>query len=80
MSRELASPRQEALRQLLIERRLKAGLTQTEVSRRMGRHDSFVSTVERGQHRLTLLEFLDYARAVGFNAPAFVRRLDSMER
>jgi hypothetical protein len=57
MSRTLHSPRHEALRVFLVEKRKKAGLTQAEVAARLDRYQSFVATVERGQRRIDVVEF-----------------------
>lgn len=75
MSRTLQSPRHEALRQLLIEKRKRAGLTQAAVARRLGRYQSFVATVESGQRRIDVVEFLEFAEAIGFDPGAAIRRL-----
>jgi transcriptional regulator with XRE-family HTH domain len=71
--RELGSPRHEILRRLLKERRERAALSQQEVANRIGRGQTFVSAVERGQHRVSVLEFLDFAEAIGFDAAAALR-------
>lgn len=46
---------------LLREKRLAAGLQQTEVSARLNRRQPFVSDVERGVRRLDLIELQDLA-------------------
>jgi transcriptional regulator with XRE-family HTH domain len=63
------------LRRLLRERRERANLSQQEVGNRIGRGQTFVSAVERGQHRVSVLEFLDFAEAIGFDAAAVLRRV-----
>jgi DNA-binding XRE family transcriptional regulator len=73
--RELGSPRHEILRRLLKERRERANLSQQEVADRIGRGQTFVSAVERGGHRVSVLEFLDFAEAIGFDAAAALRRV-----
>jgi transcriptional regulator with XRE-family HTH domain len=73
--KELGSPRHEILRRLLKERRQQAGLSQQEVADRIGRGQTFVSAVERGQHRVSVLEFLDFAEAIGFDAATALRRV-----
>lgn len=75
MSRELRSPRHEELRKLLIERRMRAGLKQEDVATRIGRSQQFVSKVEKGQHRVTVVDLLEFAEAIGFDPAAAVRRL-----
>jgi transcriptional regulator with XRE-family HTH domain len=73
--KELGSPRHETLRRLLKERRQRADLSQEEVAKRIGRGQTLVSAVERGQHRVSVLEFLDFAEAIGFDAAAALRKV-----
>jgi transcriptional regulator with XRE-family HTH domain len=80
MSRTLQSPRHEALRTFLIEKRNKAGLTQAEVAAKLGRYQSFVATIESGQRRIDVVEFLDLAAAIGFDPRAAIKRLMSTNR
>ena len=47
------------LLELVRETRLAAGVTQEELSRNLGRPQSFVSDVERGTRRLDVLELRD---------------------
>jgi transcriptional regulator with XRE-family HTH domain len=75
MSRTLKSPRHEALRAFLVERRKKAGLTQSEVATRLKRYQSFVATVEAGQRKLDVVELLAFADAIGFDPKEAIRRL-----
>lgn len=44
---------------------MRAGLTQTELCDRMKRDKNFVSTVEIGTRMLDVLEFCEYAAALG---------------
>jgi transcriptional regulator with XRE-family HTH domain len=76
----LRSPRHEALRAFLVERRKKAGLTQADVAARLGRYQSFVATVESGQRRVDVVEFLDFAEAIGFNPREAIARISSTKR
>jgi transcriptional regulator with XRE-family HTH domain len=78
--RELGSSRHEILRHWLKERRERANLSQQEVVDRIGRGQTFVSAVERGQHRVSVLEFLDFAEAIGFDAAAALRRIKAAKR
>jgi cyanate lyase len=80
MPSTLRSPRHEALRALLVERRKKAGLTQADVAAKLGRYQSFVATVESGQRRVDVVEFLDFAEAIGFNPREAIARLTSTKR
>jgi transcriptional regulator with XRE-family HTH domain len=78
--RELGSPRHEILRHLLKERRERANLSQREVADRIGRGQTFVSAVERGHHHVSVLEFLDLAEAIGFDAAAALRRVKAAKQ
>jgi transcriptional regulator with XRE-family HTH domain len=75
MSRTLQSPRHEALRAFLVERRKKAGLTQAQIAKRLGRHQSFVAIIESGQRRIDVIELVDLAEAIGFDPHAALRRV-----
>lgn len=80
MSRTIRSPRHEALRVLLKERRRAGGLTQTQVAQRLHRSQSFVADVEIGQRKLSLVEFLEYAEVIGLDAVRAVRELLTVRR
>lgn len=45
--------------------RLAAGLTQAQVSSKLGRSQSFISDVETGKRRLDLVELRDIAELTG---------------
>lgn len=67
----------ERLRVLLVEAREEAGLTQVELGKRLRRPQAFVSKIERGLRRVDVLEFLEIARAIGFDPIEFLRKLDN---
>jgi transcriptional regulator with XRE-family HTH domain len=75
MSRTLNSDRQKALVRLIAEKRRRAGLAQADVARKLKQHQSFVAGVESGQRRIDVVEFLEIAEAIGFDAAAAVRKL-----
>jgi transcriptional regulator with XRE-family HTH domain len=66
----------DLFRKLLIEARLKAGLTQTDLAEKLGRLQSYVSKFERGARRLDVIEFLDIARALRADPHAIIRALE----
>lgn len=41
-----------------------AGLTQQDVAKRLGEHQSFVSRYETGERRLDVIEYLEVAKAL----------------
>ncbi|AVP97201.1 transcriptional regulator [Ahniella affigens] len=70
--------RQEAqiLVALIREYRIAAGLKQTELSERLGRTQSFISDVERGQRRLDLVQLRDLVTILGRTLPRFVQEFE----
>lgn len=80
MPRTLRSPRQKALIALLIEQRKKSGLTQAQLAKRLRRYQSFVATVESGQRRIDVIEFLDLADAIGFDPIDAIKKLRASAR
>lgn len=63
----------------LVDARKAAGLTQAELSERVGKPQPFMSKVERGVRRIDVIEFCAIARALGQEPvvlfSAIVRRL-----
>jgi transcriptional regulator with XRE-family HTH domain len=59
---------------LLAEARRSAGMTQAELAKRLGRHQSFVSTYESGQRRVDVVEFASICEAVGVRPSVLLRR------
>ena len=80
MPRTLASPRHEALRALLVERRKAAGLTQQRVASKLGRYQSYVAYLESGQRRIDVIEFLELSEAIGFDPFKLLRKLKHTKR
>lgn len=64
------------IRDLLREKRVACGLTQVEVSQRMGRSQSFVSDVERGTRRVDLLELRDLCDLFGIRLTGFCEEFE----
>ena len=78
MSQTLQSPKHEALRAFIVEKRKKAGLTQSEVAAKLGRYQSFIANIESGQRRIDVVELLDLAAAIGFDPRDAIKRLKSV--
>lgn len=78
-AKSLRSSEHRALCALLTEAREQAGLSQTELARRLGKPQSFVSKYEGGERRLDLIEFIGVAKALGTDPTSlfrqFVRRI-----
>ena len=75
VNKSLFTERHERLCKLLIEARQKSGLSQIEVSKKLGRPQSFVSKYENGERRLDVLEFLDVADALKIEPSRVISKL-----
>ena len=80
MVRTLDSPRHEALRAFLVERRDKAGLRQVDLAERLGRSQSYVSYVETGQKLIDVVELMEFADAIGFDPREAIERLANIPK
>ena len=80
MSRTLDNRRHEALRAFLVERRDKAGLSQTDLAKRLRRSQSYVSYVETGQKLVEVVEMMEWAEAIGFDVSEIIKRLAKVPR
>lgn len=62
---------------LLVKARKGAGLTQRELSERLGRPQSYVSKFERGERRLDVVEFLEVAKGLGVDPHKMLAEINS---
>jgi transcriptional regulator with XRE-family HTH domain len=60
-------------RELLIQYRQRSSLTQVQLAQRLNRPQSFVSKYESGERRLDVVEFLEIAEALQFDACELLR-------
>ncbi|HTQ77879.1 MAG TPA: helix-turn-helix transcriptional regulator [Burkholderiales bacterium] len=80
MPKVKSSRERAALLALLANIRSEAGLTQSELARKLGQPQSFVSKYEAGERRLDVLELRDVCRACGVAMTDFISRLESRSR
>jgi ribosome-binding protein aMBF1 (putative translation factor) len=64
LTKSVFTPSYARFRELLIEARETAALTQWQLADRLKRPQSYVSKFERGERRLDVVEFLEVARAL----------------
>jgi transcriptional regulator with XRE-family HTH domain len=76
MRSSLGTPDHKRLLALLRKTRLKAGLRQIDVAKRLKEPQAFVSRYETGERRLDLLELREVCRAIGTNLTALVREFE----
>jgi transcriptional regulator with XRE-family HTH domain len=63
----------------LIEARKKAGVTQTDLAKGLGRPQSFVAKYEGRERRLDIAEFLNIARKLGADPYKLLRDAEKSE-
>lgn len=80
MPSSLFTQRHQEFVQFLIAARKAAGVTQVELADRLGRPQSFVSKVERGERRVDVVEFCQLAEALGHNPSRLLEAFAKSER
>ncbi len=75
MSKSVFSEKYNRFRKLLIKARQLANLTQSELSAKLSRPQSYISKYERGERRLDLIEFLEVAKALKIEPATFINKL-----
>ena len=75
IGKSLHSQEQLAFRELMIDARRKAKLTQQEVAKRLKRPQSFVAKYEGGERRIDVVEFLAITRLLGADPIKILRAL-----
>jgi transcriptional regulator with XRE-family HTH domain len=75
LDKSVHSAGQAALCDLMIRARKAAGLTQTELAKRLYRPQSFVAKYEGGERRLDVVEFIEICEAVGADANKLLKTL-----
>jgi transcriptional regulator with XRE-family HTH domain len=73
MGKRLYCDAREAVRALLREARSQSGLTQIELSRKLGRPQSYVSDYERGHRRLDWVAVHEVLDACDYDLLAFTK-------
>lgn len=64
MPRSVFTDAYAAMTEVLVEARQTRSLTQGQLATLLGRHQSYVSKIERGERRLDLVEFVAVAGAL----------------
>ena len=75
MPKSTFTPGYKLMLRALVDLRHKAGVNQVELSRRLGRQQSFVSNFEKGIRRIDMIEFYVITRALGGDPVALFTEL-----
>lgn len=81
MPSSIFTSRHQELIGFIASARKSAGITQVELAERLGKPQSFVSKVERGERRLDVIEFCQVAEALGHDPARLLQEfVDSTRR
>lgn len=75
MAKSLHTPEYHYLRTLLVAAREEAGLTQSGVSTKLGRPQSFVAKYEGGERRLDIIELIQVCTALGIDPHSILNNM-----
>ena len=76
MSKSTHSDEYQILLEMLRSARIQAGVTQIQLAEHMGKSQSYVSKVERGEIRLDVLQLRDICNALGISLSGFIQRFE----
>jgi transcriptional regulator with XRE-family HTH domain len=66
------SKRHKRLIELVTAERKQAGIRQVQLAKKLKRSQTWIARLEGGERRLDVIELIDLAEAIGFDAPAVV--------
>lgn len=66
--------------EVLVKARASTGMKQADVGKIIGRHQSYISNIERGERRLDVVEFHELVEAMGFDSVKMYRKIVSIIR
>lgn len=75
MEKTLRSKGNEALVELIKNKRKESGLTQTQVAKAFGQRQTWLSHLESGERRIDVVEFVKLSEVLGFSAVDELRKL-----
>lgn len=79
MPNSLHSPNYQTFREMLVQARLDAGVTQVVLAEKLAKPQSYVSKYERGERRIDFPEFMEIAGVLGIDIAQFIELyLDSI--
>lgn len=69
------SKRHKKLIELVIAERKRADIRQVQLAKKLKRSQTWIARLEAGDRRLDVIELIDLAEAIGFDASAMVARV-----
>ena len=78
MQKSIHSVRYAVFLKVLRDARIRAGLSQSQVAKKIGETQTFVSKCERGERRIDVIELRTFCRAFGITMKQFVSALEKV--
>lgn len=79
MTKSVYSAEYRLFREMLVNERIKADMSQAAVSAKLKVNQTFVSKYELGERRLDIVEFYEIAAAIGFDPLKFLKNWSSQK-
>lgn len=77
MAGAIYSDEQQSVARAFADARSNAGMKQVDLANAIGKHQSYISDIERGQRRVDVLELFVIARALGMKPAELYEHLTS---
>lgn len=78
MTKTITSGKHKYLVRKITEEREKAGLLQTDVAQRLSCFQSRIARLESGDRRIDVIEYLEIAKAIGFDPIELLREIQGI--
>jgi transcriptional regulator with XRE-family HTH domain len=72
MVSSIRTKRHKRLIDLVTAERKRAGIRQVQLAKKLKKSQTWIARLESGERRLDVIELLDLAEAIGFDAPGIV--------
>lgn len=73
MASSLHSGKYQVFREMIVEIRKNADITQVQLAKELGKPQSYISKVENGERRVDFTEFIELATALEFDVTEFIK-------
>jgi ribosome-binding protein aMBF1 (putative translation factor) len=74
------SKRHKRLVELVTAERKNAGIRQVQLAKKLKKSQTWIARLEGGERRLDVVELIDLAEAIGFDAPAIVANVQQSKK
>ena len=71
----IRTKRHKQLVEAILAERKQAGIRQIPLAKKLKRSQTWIARIESGERRIDVVEFLELADAIGFDAPAMLAML-----